>query len=61
MKRLDVAEEWHGSRLDRFVRSRLPGTPFGVIQILLRKGLIYLNGERSHGSARLARPSRTQR
>ncbi len=53
MKRLDVAKEWQGSRLDRFVRARIPGTPFGVIQILLRKGLIYLNGERAGGDARL--------
>lgn len=53
MKRFDVSTEWRGSRLDRFIRAHLPGTPFGVTQILLRKGLIFLNGTRAGGSARL--------
>ncbi len=53
MKRIDVTRNWQGSRLDRFVRAHIPGTPFGVIQILLRKGLIYLNGERASGAARV--------
>ncbi len=53
MKRFDVTSGWRGSRLDRFVRAHMPGTPFSVIQILLRKGLIYLNGERAGGGARL--------
>lgn len=53
MKRFDVSTEWRGSRLDRFIRAHLPGTPFGVTQILLRKGLIFLNGTRASGSARL--------
>jgi RluA family pseudouridine synthase len=53
VKRIDVTRSWQGSRLDRFVRAHIPGTPFGVIQILLRKGLIYLNGERASGAARV--------
>ncbi|MCX5752521.1 MAG: RluA family pseudouridine synthase, partial [Candidatus Krumholzibacteria bacterium] len=53
MKRFAITGEWHGSRLDRFIRASLPGTPFGVTQILLRKGLIFLNGTKALGNARL--------
>ena len=53
MKSFTITGEWHGSRLDRFVRVSFPGAPFGVIQILLRKGLIYLNGDKASGNVRL--------
>ncbi len=53
MKRFSITGEWHGSRLDRFIRASLPGMPFGVTQILLRKGLIFLNGSKALGNARL--------
>jgi 23S rRNA-/tRNA-specific pseudouridylate synthase len=53
MRRFAITGEWHGSRLDRFIRASLPGTPFGVTQILLRKGLIFLNGTKALGNARL--------
>ncbi len=53
MKVYAITKEWGGSRLDRFVRAIFPGTPFGVIQILLRKGRIFLNGTKADGSARL--------
>lgn len=53
MKRFTVSGEWKGSRLDRFIRASLPGTPFGVTQILLRKGLIFLNGAKAGGNTRL--------
>ena len=53
MKRFTITGEWHGSRLDRFIRASFPGTPFGVTQILLRKGLIFLNGAKASGNARL--------
>ena len=53
MKRFAITGEWHGSRLDRFIRASLPGTPFGVTQILLRKGLIFLNGTKALGNTRL--------
>jgi RluA family pseudouridine synthase len=53
MKRFRISADWQGSRLDRFVRASLPGTPFSVTQILLRKGLIFLNGARASGNTRL--------
>lgn len=53
MKRFRISGEWQGSRLDRFIRASFPGTPFGVTQILLRKGLIFLNGVTASGNTRL--------
>jgi 23S rRNA-/tRNA-specific pseudouridylate synthase len=53
MRSFSITGEWHGSRLDRFIRASFPGTPFGVTQILLRKGLIFLNGTKASGNARL--------
>ena len=53
MKRFRISGEWQGSRLDRFIRASFPGTPFGVTQILLRKGLIFLNGVKASGNTRL--------
>jgi 23S rRNA pseudouridine955/2504/2580 synthase len=53
MKSFSITGEWHGSRLDRFIRASLPGMPFGVTQILLRKGLIFLNGSKALGNTRL--------
>jgi RluA family pseudouridine synthase len=53
MKRFTIAGQWQGSRLDRFIRASFPGTPFGVTQILLRKGLIFLNGVKANGNTRL--------
>jgi RluA family pseudouridine synthase len=53
MKRFTIVREWQGSRLDRFIRASFPGTPFSVTQILLRKGLIFLNGVKASGSVRL--------
>jgi RluA family pseudouridine synthase len=53
MKRFSITGEWHGSRLDRFIRASFPGTPFGVTQILLRKGLIFLNDTKASGNSRL--------
>jgi len=53
MKVYTITKEWEGSRLDRFIRAIFPGTPFGVIQILLRKGRIFLNSKKTDGSVRL--------
>jgi len=53
MKVYTITKEWEGSRLDRFIRAIFPGTPFGVIQILLRKGRIFLNSRKTDGSVRL--------
>jgi 23S rRNA pseudouridine1911/1915/1917 synthase len=53
MRVYTITKEWEGSRLDRFIRAIFPGTPFGVIQILLRKGRIFLNSKKTDGSVRL--------
>lgn len=54
MKKFTITGEWQGARLDRFIRISLPGLPFGVVQILMRKGLIFLNDERATGNVRLS-------
>jgi RluA family pseudouridine synthase len=51
--RITVKEDWTGSRLDRFVRAVRPSLSFPVIQTLIRKGKIRLNGEKAPGKARL--------
>ncbi len=51
--RITVKRDWTGSRLDRFVRAVRPALSFPVIQTLIRKGKIRLNGEKAPGRARL--------
>ncbi len=51
--RITVMEDWTGSRLDRFVKAVRPALSFPVIQTLIRKGKIRLNGEKAPGRARL--------
>lgn len=48
-----ITDEWDGSRIDRFVRTVLPGLPFHAVQMLLRTGRILLNGEKVRGGRRL--------
>ncbi len=54
MKRYTIDDDWAGARIDRLVRVLYPSAPFGVIQTLLRKGRVTLNGSKVRGSARLA-------
>ncbi len=51
--KITVMEDWTGSRLDRFVKAVRPALSFPVIQTLIRKGKILLNGEKMPGKARL--------
>jgi 23S rRNA pseudouridine955/2504/2580 synthase len=53
-KRYTIDDEWDGARIDRFIRAVSPGTPFAVIQTLLRKGGVTLNGRTVGGGDRLA-------
>ena len=48
-----ITDEWDGSRIDRFVRTVLPGLPFHAVQMLLRTGKILLNGKKARGGRRL--------
>ncbi|HSG28396.1 MAG TPA: S4 domain-containing protein, partial [Candidatus Krumholzibacterium sp.] len=50
-----VDDEFDGSRLDRFVRTLLPGISFPAAQSLIRKKRVLLNGKKASGTARLAR------
>ena len=51
--RITVKKDWTGSRLDRFVKAVRPALSFPIIQTLIRKGKILLNGEKVPGKARL--------
>ena len=51
--KITVMKDWTGSRLDRFVKAVRPALSFPVIQTLIRKGKIRLNGEKAPGKARL--------
>jgi 23S rRNA pseudouridine1911/1915/1917 synthase len=51
--KITVMKDWTGSRLDRFVRAVRPALSFPVIQTLIRKGKILLNGKKAPGKARL--------
>jgi len=51
--RMRVSGDWTGARLDRFVKAARPALSFPVIQTLIRKGKILLNGEKAPGRARL--------
>lgn len=42
-----------GLRLDKWIKNRLPGLPFGLSQKLLRKGAIKLNGKKAKADARV--------
>jgi RluA family pseudouridine synthase len=50
---IKVGDDWTGSRLDRFVRTVRPALSFPVIQTLIRKGKIRLNGVKVPGKMRL--------
>ena len=49
-----VGAEAAEMRLDRFLRSKIPGLNQGVLQKLLRTGKVRLNGARAEANARLA-------
>ena len=50
---LIVTEDEDGQRLDRFLQKHLRGTPFGLLQKLMRKGQIRVNSGRVKASTRL--------
>lgn len=51
---IDVTEEATGQRLDRWLSKKVPGVPFSLIQRLLRKRTIRIDGKRTtKGDTRL--------
>lgn len=42
-----------GLRLDKWIKARLPGVPFGLSQKLLRKGAIKINGKKAKADTRV--------
>ncbi|MBN1885427.1 MAG: RluA family pseudouridine synthase [Candidatus Krumholzibacteriota bacterium] len=54
MRRIEIGEEWAGTRIDRLVRALAPGLSFAGAQAFLRRGPVTLNGRRARGGERLA-------
>ena len=50
---LKVSEDEDGQRLDRFLQKHLKGTPFGLLQKLMRKGQIRVDSKRVKAATRL--------
>lgn len=48
-----VSEDYQGARLDKFLRTEIPTLKQGMIEKLLRKGAIRVNGEKVKSSQRL--------
>ena len=52
---LEVTEDEDGQRLDRFLQKHLKGTPFGLLQKLMRKGQIRVDSKRVKAATRIAK------
>jgi 23S rRNA pseudouridine955/2504/2580 synthase len=50
---IEVTEDENNQRLDRFLQKHLKGTPFGLLQKLMRKGQIRVDSKRVKASTRL--------
>lgn len=48
-----VSKTEAGLRLDKWIKARLPGVPFGLTQKLLRKGAIKINGKKAKADVRV--------
>ena len=53
VRHVTVAEADDGQRLDRWLKKQLPGTPFGLLQKLMRKGQVRVDGKRAKPDTRL--------
>lgn len=50
---IKVSEDEDGQRLDRFLQKHLKGTPFGLLQKLMRSGQIRVNSKRVKAATRI--------
>ncbi len=51
---IEVSEDEDGQRLDRFLQKHLRGTPFGLLQKLMRSGQIRIDSKRVKAATRIA-------
>jgi len=54
VRHIAVSEDEDGQRLDRFLQKHLKGTPFGLLQKLMRSGQIRVDSKRVKASTRIA-------
>ncbi len=57
---LEVTEDEDNQRLDRFLQHHLKGTPFGLLQKLMRSGQIRVDSKRVKSSTRVAEGQRVR-
>jgi len=50
---LKVEEDDDGQRMDRWLKKKLPKTPYALIQKMLRTGQVRVNGKRAKAETRL--------
>ncbi len=50
---LDVQDDDDGQRLDRWLKKRLPGVPYALLQKLMRTGQVRVDGKRAKAETRL--------
>lgn len=53
VRHITVSEDEDGQRLDRFLQKHLRGTPFGLLQKLMRSGQIRVNSKRVKAATRI--------
>jgi 23S rRNA pseudouridine955/2504/2580 synthase len=53
VRHVTISEADDGQRLDRWLKKELAGTPFGLIQKLIRKGQVRVDGKRAKGDSRI--------
>lgn len=54
VRHIEVSEDEDGQRLDRFLQKHLKGTPFGLLQKLMRSGQIRVDSKRVKAATRIA-------
>jgi len=53
VRHIEVSEDEDGQRLDRFLQKHLKGTPFGLLQKLMRSGQIRVDSKRVKAATRI--------
>jgi 23S rRNA pseudouridine955/2504/2580 synthase len=53
VRHITVTEDENGQRLDRWLKKKLPDVPYGLVQKLIRKGQLRVEGKRAKADTKL--------
>jgi 23S rRNA pseudouridine955/2504/2580 synthase len=53
VRHIAVTEDEDGQRLDRWLKKKIPDVPYGLLQKLIRKGQLRVDGKRAKGETKL--------